>query len=113
MSDDPRLIKHPTDGTVAPAPGWEWCPRCDGEGSVTTVQPGPYLHESTVPCYACTDGLVAVAISVELARAMDEATTLEIRSFRDIPETPDPTALLGLRINVIYEADEDDEQEKM
>lgn len=47
------------DGTVTPAPGWKWCPVCNGEGEITTMDSGPDLGEQTRPCGTCIDGLVA------------------------------------------------------
>ena len=46
------------DGTVTPAPGWMWCPQCNGEGEITSMSATPHLDEVTTKCGACLDGVV-------------------------------------------------------
>ena len=52
----PPRIKRMEDGTVVPAPGWEWCPYCDGEGTVTATD-CLSLDEHTHECGFCDDGI--------------------------------------------------------
>ena len=59
---DPRIVRR-YEGTdheyVEPAPGWEWCPKCNGEGSVTLMDSGPDMNEHDYPCGFCnSEGLV-------------------------------------------------------
>lgn len=57
---DPRVETQP-DGTVVPAPGWEWCYYCNGEGFVVTMDSTPNLDEHKTECGFCDDGLRPVA----------------------------------------------------
>lgn len=56
MSDS-RVVTNP-DGTVSPAPGYEWCPYCDGESVVVTMDTTPNLNEHEIECGFCDDGIV-------------------------------------------------------
>lgn len=53
-----RLVTR-EDGTVEPAPGWKWCPYCNGEGVVFSMQATPDLDEVAHECGFCDDGLAA------------------------------------------------------
>ncbi len=41
-------------------PGWRWCPECNGEGEVWTMDASPDLNETSRPCGRCeaTRGIV-------------------------------------------------------
>lgn len=55
MSDS-RVITA-DDGTVSPAPGFRWCPYCNGEGFVTYMDSSPNLDEHDEECGFCEDGI--------------------------------------------------------
>lgn len=53
---DPRVVQR-EDGTVHPIDGFRWCPYCDGQGVVMTMDGGPHLDEHATECGFCDDGI--------------------------------------------------------
>ena len=54
---DPK-VQTQLDCTVVPAPGWEWCGYCNGEGTVWVMDSSPDLNETVHECGRCDEGLV-------------------------------------------------------
>lgn len=52
-----RNTRHDQDEFVHPAPGWLWCPACNGEGFCVMMQTNPDCTEYEYPC-ECDEGLV-------------------------------------------------------
>lgn len=46
-------------------PGWRWCPDCNGEGVISTMEANPDLTEHERPCHRCEaeQGIVPVCIT--------------------------------------------------
>lgn len=53
----PHVVRQP-DGSVIPADGYRWCPYCNGEGFVMTMEANPNLDETCSECGFCEDGIV-------------------------------------------------------